>query len=417
MSTQHPVRSIILIWLAWASILIGFQSLATARFQPERPDRALQWLKTETLAGSQNGKRYLIDPFMNNQVSWDSEFYLSIATVGYDDPAVIAIPPRFTGFGLRSCVAGQDVPCYSLNYAFLPAYPYVTRLVALPLHVLPLTPVAASTLAGVIVSLLGTLGAMLALYDLTKDELGEAGGLRAAFYLIVFPSGFFLAQVYTEGLFVGLAFGCLALVRRKQWIGAGLLAVLAIWTRAVGIALVIPLAIAWLRRFDWKHIDRAMIIQSLVVVAPLAAYGVWRFSDWGQAFATVEHIYFGREPFVLQSSFEAWGEAWKSFLSDNSQSRVYHAGEFAATILGVAACLWTLRSHPGLALFGLAVIVLALTSGVAQGMQRFVLTVPSIFIVLSRLGKSEAFDKGWTLLSTLLMGMYATLFAFDMWVG
>jgi len=36
---------------------------------------------------------------------------------------------------------------------------------------------------------------------------------------------------------------------------------------------------------------------------------------------------------------------------------------------------------------------------------------------LSRLGKNEVFDRGWTLLSTLLMGLYATLFAFDMWAG
>jgi hypothetical protein len=406
-----------LIWLAWAVILIGFQSLAMARFQPERPDRALQWLETETLADSQNNKPYLLDPFMNNQVSWDSEFYLSVATVGYDDPAVRAIPPDYNWQYQQSCVAGKDTPCYSLNYAFFPAYPYLARWVAFPLRVLRLTPIAASTLASVIVSTLGALGAMLALYDLTKDELSEAGGLRAAFYLIIFPSGFFLAQVYTEGLFVGSAFGCLALLRRKQWVGAGLLAILATWTRTLGIALVIPLAIAWLREFDWKRIDRAVMIRSLVVLAPLAAYLVWRFSAWGQAFTMVEHIYFSREPLAFRRSFEAWSEAWRMFFSDNSQAKVYYAIEFGAIILGVIACLWTLRSHPGLALFGLAVIVASLTSGAAQGMHRYVLAAPSIFLVLSRLGKSEAFDRGWTLTSTLLMGLYATLFAFDMWAG
>jgi len=65
----------------------------------------------------------------------------------------------------------------------------------------------------------------------------------------------------------------------------------------------------------------------------------------------------------------------------------------------------------------LAVIVVSLTSGSAPGMHRYVLAAPSVFLVLSRLGKNEAFDKGWTLLSTLLMGVYAMLFAFDMWAG
>jgi hypothetical protein len=70
-----------------------------------------------------------------------------------------------------------------------------------------------------------------------------------------------------------------------------------------------------------------------------------------------------------------------------------------------------------MALFGVAVIVLSLTSGVAQGMHRYVLAVPSIFLALGRLGRSESFDRGWTLMSTLLMGMYATLYAFDLWAG
>ena len=230
MPIQHPGRTLIIVWLAWAFILLGFQALTSARFQPQRPDLALDWLRTETLADSHKDKTYL------------------------------------------------------------------------------------------------------------------------------FPSGFFLAQVYTEGLFVGAAFGCLAMLRRKQWLAAGALAVLAVWTRAIGIALFISLAIAWLGEFDRQHIGRA-------------------------------------------------------------QARVYYAVEFAAIILGVAACGWTLRDYPGIALFGVAVIVLSLSSGVAQGMHRYVLVVPSIFLALGRLGKSAAFDRGWSLLSTLLMGMYATLFAFDLWAG
>ena len=71
MSTQHSPRALLLIWLAWALVLIAFQALAIARFTPERPDHALDWLEHETLANSQNGKRYLVDPFMNDQVSWD----------------------------------------------------------------------------------------------------------------------------------------------------------------------------------------------------------------------------------------------------------------------------------------------------------------------------------------------------------
>jgi Gpi18-like mannosyltransferase len=177
---------------------------------------------------------------------------------------------------------------------------------------------------------------MLALYDLTQTELAGRAAC-APRSIIIFPSGFFLAQVYAEGLFVGAAFGCLALLRRKQWVGAGLLAVLATWTRAAGIALIIPLAIAWRREFEWWRIDRATVLRSLVVVMPLAAYLVWRFSAWGQAFTFVERTYFGREPLALQQSLQAWGQAWQTLFGNNPQAQVYYTVEFAAILLGVVA--------------------------------------------------------------------------------
>nr|HPL30599.1 mannosyltransferase family protein [Anaerolineae bacterium] len=239
--THHASRltsHVLLIWLAWAAILLGYQALLPARLTLQRPDRALFWTPNETAAKSQNDKPYLLDPFMNAQVSWDSEFYLAIATGGYDDPAVRAVP--------------ADGRQLSLSYAFLPFYPSMMKAVAAPLRLMGMRPIAAATLAGVLVSLLGTLAGMLALYDLTRGELEEDGGLRAAFYLVIFPTGFFLAQVYTEGLFVGLAFGSLALMKRRRLGWAGLLAVLATWTRLVGVGLAIPLALAWWREVRAK---------------------------------------------------------------------------------------------------------------------------------------------------------------------
>src|SRR5512138_2739882 len=103
----------------------------------------------------------------------------------------------------------------SLSYAFFPLYSWMIWLFTWPLKVFGLNPIATATLAAVIVSALGALGAVLALYDLTRDALGEDGAMRAVFYLLIFPTGFFLVQVYTEGLFVGLAFGCLAMIKRR----------------------------------------------------------------------------------------------------------------------------------------------------------------------------------------------------------
>ena len=83
---MKPTRIIVLMWLAWAIIVIVFQAWSTARLVPEYPDRAQDWTTRFTNKGYQNGHVYLLDPFMNDQVAWDSEYYLAIAVGGYDDP-------------------------------------------------------------------------------------------------------------------------------------------------------------------------------------------------------------------------------------------------------------------------------------------------------------------------------------------
>src|SRR5574341_892801 len=256
---MKPTRVIVFTWLAWVVIVIAFQAWGTARIVPKFPDLALDWTKEFTDTGYQLDHVYLLDPFMNNQVAWDSEYYLSIAVGGYNDPR----SPHLTSHGVITSPQGLPTTpvgsgsgtSISSNFAFLPFYPLLIRILVYALQVFGLTPIATATLSGIIISGLGTLMGMLALFDLTRASLGEDGALRAVFYLIVFPTGFFLIQVYTEGLFVGLTFGCLAMLKRKQWLAASLLGIAATLTRAVGITLIIPMAMAWLRTGEWIDID------------------------------------------------------------------------------------------------------------------------------------------------------------------
>ncbi|MCI0575144.1 MAG: hypothetical protein L0332_24980 [Chloroflexi bacterium] len=423
------------IWLGWAVIMLAYQVWVPARLSLQRPDRALEWTPAETTAGSQAGKTYLNEPFLNNHVSWDSEYYLAIAVGSYEDPDIRRVGETLVsgGGGFWPFVipqnSGSVQPGISLSYAFFPFYPLAIRLFSLPLSLLGLNPIATATLAGVLVSMLGTLAAMLALFELARTELGEAGGLRAAFYLLIFPSSFFLAQVYTEGLFVGLAFSSLALLRRGRRGWAAVLAVLATFTRAAGVALAVPLLLSWVREGEWLELDldwRQLYFNglpwkaaghALVVLGPVLAYMLWRISYYGLAFSRVEEEYFGRGLLSLGYTFIAWSEAFRSLFGTNTQAAAYYAVEFSAILLGFAACIAGLRRHPDLAWFGLLVVFLSFTSGPAQGMHRYVLGAPPLFLFLSRLGQKPAFDRTWMIASTLVMGIMATMFMFDMWAG
>jgi hypothetical protein len=428
-------KTILGIWLGWAVIMLAYHNFLPARFTIQPPDRALEWTATETMPGSQNGKIYLNEPFLNRHVSWDSEYYLAIAIGGYEDPNIGRIPGEFgaaTGPGYWPFVIPQEalgIPGISKSYAFFPFYPMMIRLMSFPLSLLGMNPIATATLAGVLVSMLGTLAAMFALYELALPELGEDGALRSVFYLLIFPSSFFFAEIYTEGLFIGLAFSSLMLLRRGRFGWAIFFAVLATFTRAVGVALSIPIFMAWLRTSEWMELDMEwkqlyyrgipwkIVFNALAAVAPILAFFLWRVSYYGMAFSRVEEEFFGRGLLSLGVSFITWSEGFKAMFGSNPNAAAYYMVEWLGIIVGVSACIAGFKRHPELAIFGTLVVFLSLTSGPAQGMYRYVLAAPPVFLFLSHLGKNPIFDRTWTILSTLLMGVMCAMYMFDMWAG
>jgi hypothetical protein len=417
---------LLLLWLGWTAVILGYQAVAPGRFALQRPDLATPWTADETRADSHKGQPYLVEPFLNPQVAWDSEFYISIALNGYDDPQMRALAP---GSDLGSTTLGPQGahPGWtSLNYAFFPAYPLAIRAVAWPLAPLGLSPVARMALAGVIVSLLGTLGALVAIADLAArpeaDGKGGGGGesFRAAAYLLVWPASFFLAQVYTEGMFLGLSFGALALARRRRWIWAGLLAALATWTRTTGVLLLVPLGWMWLAGGGLSRLRArpvsAEALRLAALGAPAVAYLIWR-AAFGARFNFVESHFFGRGLFWLQLTRNSWRDAFDLVRGGEPQARAYYLVELWGLAAGVLTSLALLRRDPPLALYGLAILAIALTSGAAQGMHRYVLSLPALFLVPARLGRQPVFDRLWTLANTLAMGVFALAFSYDYWAG
>src|SRR5690349_16821025 len=144
---KKPIVTLLLTWLAWAVLVLGFQYFAGMRFQPQGPDTVLDWTGDETTPGAHDKQPYLLEPFLNREVAYDSEFYLSIAIAGYDDPGLRAVwqdpaqPPHSiwdqwpdVPFGIpndfpdgRPAFVPANWVAYSLNYAFFPFYPLVMR--------------------------------------------------------------------------------------------------------------------------------------------------------------------------------------------------------------------------------------------------------------------------------------------------
>jgi hypothetical protein len=408
--TRKNIQNIVLLWLAWVIIILGFQWIVTTRMGVERPDLAVPWTASETLRFSNKGKIYLLEPVMNRQVAWDSEYYVGIAAAGYDDPEAGAVTNPENGNVVIK------------NYSFFPFYPYVMKIFAWPLGLFGLNSIAAASLAGVIVAVLGTLAGMLALWDLTRDYFDEEGSDRAVFYALIFPTAFFFAMVYTEGLFIGLVFGSLALSKRGHWLWAGLLGLCAAWTRAHGAALALPLLIVWAMQIKWREPLKEQFhwkwfVQGACALLPLIGYIIWRYSALGMGWAELQVFYFGRGLMSISQSLDGFRSAYEYAQETGGSALIYFAIEVGSILLAFIASLWLIRRDPPVALFSLSVVLLSVFSGSAQSMARYMLVVPALYIFLAQLGKNKTFDRAWTLFSVLLLGMEAMLFAFDMWVG
>jgi hypothetical protein len=194
MKKKPLAPTLLLLWLGWWVILYGFQLMVTSRLEIGRPDFAVPWTPSETRKFSNKGKIYLLEPFMNQLVAWDSEYYLGIAVGGYEDPAA----------GKAQTADGEF---HIKNYAFFPFYPYVMRFLMIPLGSLGMSAIATATLAGSLTALLGTLAGILALYALTKDFFDEDGVIRTAFYMLIFRPLFSLHRFIPKGFSLDWLFG------------------------------------------------------------------------------------------------------------------------------------------------------------------------------------------------------------------
>jgi hypothetical protein len=90
------------------------------------------------------------------------------------------------------------------------------------------------------------------LYRLVRLEEGPAVAMRAAWFLLIFPTAYFLHIGYSEAVFLTLALGSFLAARTGRWWLAGALGGLAALTRVNGLvlipALVAEAATQWFER-------------------------------------------------------------------------------------------------------------------------------------------------------------------------
>ncbi len=338
------------------------------------------------------------DPFTHELSNWDGLWYRSVANRGYP-------PVAYTG---------------QTNLGFLPGYPLLMwplgRLV-LALGFAGTSPGTAMSVAGIIISGLGGLVATVLVLKLATGWWGESAGRRAVVLFCLFPGSVVFSMVYSEGLAIPLAAGCILALQQRRWLLAGILAGCATSVEPDALVLIVVCAVSALlelRRRGWreKAAWRSLWAPALSVtgIAAFAAF-LWAWTGTPLASYHAQHIGWKEktDPFALVHLTQTLaGQVSFSHFDNPPIDMNLVVGFFGAILLIVLLILmvrcWRTISVEAW-LWTLGISFLAVTSEYVPPNPRLLFTAFPAILVLARYVKGKGF---WLLAATngvLLLGL------------
>ena len=375
-SKWKPYRNILLLFLG-VRLLLGVWMWGIRQVFPNDP---------ATISSTMyRGVPVETNPWLEPWQRWDTPQYQAIARRGYAafDTALFT-PPLF--------------PALMAGAAFV---------------------FGGDTLAsGLFISGLACLVCLLAIFQIARYEFdGDHLAFRAALYLAVFPTAFFLSAAYSESVFLAGAMFCLYNARKERWVAAGLWGALAALTRITGPFLVVPLVFAawwaW-RKGDWRAWLAPLITGLGALVFPL--YTEFGLHQSPAAILAASTIRGGRLTIPGWNLIEAASHILRARLLGENLA------ELGFSIVFIVLTIFIWRKLPRL--YGIYSVTLMLLFLARLGspqplvsMARYVLEIFPAFLLLAVWGRLPQVNRLMLYLSLLGLLFFSAQFAMWGWVG
>jgi hypothetical protein len=316
---------------------------------------------------------------------WDAPHYLSIARDGYQ-------------------VGGED----RFLIVFFPLYPLAIRLVSLI--------VVNGIVAAFIVSGIASLAAALLLRRLAALDGAAGFANRAAWFLLIFPTSYFLHIGYTESLFIALILGAFLAARHERWALAGALGALACLTRINGL-LLLP---AFVVEVVFLHRARGQFRREwLWIGLPLAGtLGYLLLNDVVHG-DPLQFLHYQREHWY--KSFDwPWngiGGAVRSIgWRTPADAQLVGLQETLFIALGLGGAVATaLLLRPSYAVWMCGNWLLFTSTAFVLSVPRYTLTLFPLYLLFARLAVNRTWFLILTVWSLLFLALFVTLFVQGRW--
>ncbi len=296
--------------------------------------------------------RFADIPPIDMWIRWDAGWYQAIAELGY------------SGSSTEQSAA-----------AFFPLYPLVLRPLSAVVDVFP---------AGIFVTLVSGVGALVLFQAWARLRQGAQDGELALRFLLLWPFAYYLfGAVYSDALFLLLALGAFYSLEKDRLYLAVFLGALATATRPLAPALVTGLLVRQLERARQREGGiRPRDFLPLLSAAGLLLYMAFLHHRFGDALLWLHtQAGWGQTPGVA-----SWLKL--SFFREASAETLALGLAHAALILGLLAALWLVRRRLGLGYFAYGAIALCmplLSSRDFIGLGRYSLACFPAFFALGEL--------------------------------
>lgn len=257
---KSPILKIILAFIIWRVILFIIAFIAIYAI-PEFGNRFPYWNTILTTTGLPSW----IWAFGN----FDGVHYLRIVTMGYESS--------------------------QYSQAFFPLYPLFIKFATL---------YSGNYLISLIATNIVFLMGLIVFYKLIEIDFSKKIAIGSIILLIIFPTSFYFGSIYSESLFLFFTVSSIYLLRKKNYLFAGVYGLLACSTRILGLWLIpiflIEIYLEYRNKNIEKYIAGKIIFGLLLIPLGVLLYMLYLFFNFN-------------DPILFLSSQPAFGAERSSF--------------------------------------------------------------------------------------------------------
>jgi hypothetical protein len=334
--------------------------------------------------------------FLNELTNWDGLWYREVANHGY---------PSFPSHA-------------QTTLGFLPLYPssiWLTTQILGP--VIGHGMIWNATVCGLLISCVGGLVAAILVQRLATGWWDERTARRATALFCLFPGSVVFSMVYSEGLLIPLALGCILALQQRRWLLAGLLAGFATAVEPTGLVLVAVCgvsALLELHRRGWTdRTARRSLIAPALSAAGIVAFALFMWVWTGTPLASYQAQHYGwkekTDPLaLLHLTTRLLSEVSLAHFNQPTFNLNLVVGLIGALLLiGMLVLLYRVRREISVEaiVWTLGVSFLALTSEYTPPNPRLLITAFPALMVVARFVQGRWFTRLLWANGVLLIGL------------